>query len=231
MDFILDGFAEAWRLVAAGDRAVLHAILVTVVCTASAATLAAISGFVYGTWLGVHRRDGRGLQVFLMRVGMFTPTVVVGLLVYAMLSRRGPLGGLDLLYTPGAIVAGEFLLAFPLLVTLTHGAVAALDRRVPETARTLGAGRLRTLLTVMGEVRVGLVAAYLAAFARCLSELGVALTVGGSIAMRTRTLSATITHEARRGEFGRAMACGVLLLVLAVGTALLAHRLSREANP
>ena len=77
-----------------------------------------------------------------MRVGMFTPTVVVGLLVYGLLSRRGPLGSLDLLYTKGAIVAGEFLLAFPLLVTLVHGTVAALDRRVPETARTLGARRL-----------------------------------------------------------------------------------------
>ena len=230
MDFLLDGFGEAWRLVASGDRAVFHAIQVTVLCTTTAVTLAALTGFLYGTWLGVHRRDGRGLQVFLMRIGMFTPTVVVGLIVYAMLSRRGPLGALDLLYTPSAIIIGEFLLAFPLLVTITHGTVAALDRRVPETAQTLGAGRLRTLLTVMGEVRVGLVAAYLAAFARCLSELGVALTAGGSIAMRTRTLAATVTYEARRGEFARAMACSIILLVLAVGTALLAHRLSREAR-
>jgi len=152
----------------------------------------------------------------------------VGLLVFSVLSRRGPLGSLDLLYTKGAIVAGEFLLAFPLIVVLTHGASAALDRRVHETARTLGAGRFRTLLAVLSEVRVGLVAAYLAGFARCLSELGVVMTVGGNLQMRTRTLASTISLEVRRGDFARGLACGLILLVLALGTALLAHHLGKE---
>ena len=228
MDFISEGFAEAYRLVVSGDPRLYHAIYVTVLCTTTAVTLAALLAFPVGAWLGVRRRDGGGALVFLTRVGMFTPTVVVGLLVFALLSRRGPLGSLDLLYTKGAIVAGEFLLAFPLIVALTHGAVAALDRRVPETARTLGAGRLRTLLAVLSEVRVGLVAAYLAGFARCLSELGVVMTVGGNFELRTRTLASTISLEVRRGDFSRGLACGLLLLVLAVGTALLAHRLGKE---
>ena len=230
MDFIGEGFAEAWRLVTSGDAEVFHAIYVTLLCTLTAVTLAALVAFPYGAWLGIHRRGGQGIQVFLMRVGMFTPTVVVGLLVYGMLSRRGPLGSLDLLYTKGAIIAGEFLLAFPLLVTLVHGSVAGLDRRVEETARTLGAGRLHVLTTVLGEIRVALVAAYLAGLARCLSELGVALTVGGNLRLRTRTLASTITLELRKGEFGMALASGILLLVLAVGAALLAHRLSRESK-
>jgi len=228
--FIGEGIAEAWRLVIRGDAEVFHAIYVTLLCTLTAVTMAAALAFPYGAWLGIHRRRGEGLQVLLMRVGMFTPTVVIGLLVYGILSRRGPLGSLDLLYTKGAIVAGEFLLAFPLMVTLVHSSVAGLDRRVAETAQTLGAGRLRTLRTVLGEVRVGLVAAYLAALARCLSELGVALTVGGNIRFRTRTLASTITLELRKGEFGAALASGILLLVLAVGAALLAHRLSRESK-
>lgn len=230
MEFFLDGLVEAWRLVLHGDPEVLHAIGVTVLCTSAAVSLAAVVAFPCGAWLGVHRRDGRGLLVFLMRVGMFTPTVVVGLLVYGLVSRQGFLGGLGLLYTKGAIIAGEFLLAFPLIATLTHGATSALDRRVPETARTLGAGRLRVLHAVLGEVRVGLVAAYLAGFARCLSELGVALLVGGNFKMETRTLASTITLEVRKGEFGRGLASGIVLLVLAVGTAMLAHRLSREAR-
>jgi len=158
VDFLLDGILEAFRLVLRGDAEVLHAVWVTLLCSTTATTLAALIAFPYGAWLGIHRRDGRGLQVFLMRVGMFTPTVVVGLLVYGLLSRRGILGGLDLLYTKAAIILGELLLAFPLLVVLTHGATSALDRRVPETARTLGAGRLRVLHAVLGEVRVGLVA-------------------------------------------------------------------------
>lgn len=230
MDFFLEGFLEAFRLVFRGDPAVFHAVWVTVLCTTTAVTLAAVVAFPYGAWLGIHRRDGRGLQVFLMRVGMFTPTVVVGLLVYGILSRQGILGGLGLLYTKGAIIIGEFLLAFPLIVALTHGSTSALDRRVPETARTLGAGRLRVLHAALGEVRVGLVAAYLAGFARCLSELGVVLLVGGNFKLETRTLASTITLEVRKGEFGTGLVSGIILLVLAVSTAMLAHRLSREAR-
>jgi len=230
VDFLPEGFREATRLVLSGDREVFHAIQVSLFCTLFAVTLAALVAFPYGTWLGLRRRDGGGFQVFLMRVGMFTPTVVVGLLVYGLLSRRGILGSMDLLYTKAAIVAGEFLLALPLIVVLVHGAAAGLDRRVEETAVTLGAGRLRTLFAILGEIRVGLVAAYLAALARCLSELGVSLTVGGNLRFRTRTLASTITLELRKGEFGQAMASGILLLVLAVGAALLAHRLSRESR-
>jgi tungstate transport system permease protein len=230
VEFFLEGFVEAFGLVLRGDAEVFHAVWVTVLCSTTAVTLAAALAFPCGAWLGIHRRDGRGLQVFLMRVGMFTPTVVVGLLVYGLISRQGILGGLDLLYTKSAIIFGEFLLAFPLMVTLTHGAVSALDRRVPETARTLGAGRLRVLHAVLGEVRVGLVAAYLAGFSRCLSELGVVLLVGGNFKMETRTLASTITLEVRKGEFGLGLASGIILLVLAVGTAMLAHRLSREAK-
>ena len=115
MDFILEGFRHAWHLVVTGDAEVFHAIFVTLSCSLSAVTLAALVAFPYGAWLGIHRREGQGLQVFLMRIGMFSPTVVIGLLVYALLSRRGVLGNLDLLYTQAAIVAGEFLLAFPLL--------------------------------------------------------------------------------------------------------------------
>jgi tungstate transport system permease protein len=205
-------------------------VWITVLCSTTAVTLAAVVAFPYGAWLGIRRPDGRGVQVFLMRVGMFTPTVVVGLLVYGIVSRQGILGRLDLLYTKGAIVMGEFLLAFPLIVSLTHGATSALDRRVPETARTLGAGRLRVLHAVLGEVRVGLVAAYLAGFARCLSELGVVLLVGGNFRLETRTLASTITLHVRKGEFGKGLASGLILLVLAVTTAMLAHRLSREAR-
>jgi tungstate transport system permease protein len=230
VEFFLEGLFEAGRLLLGGDADTWHAVLVTLLCSTTAVTLAAALAFPYGGWLGLRRRDGRGLQVFLMRVGMFAPTVVVGLVVYGLLSRRGILGGLDLLYTRTAIVAGEFLLAFPLLATLAHGAAAALDPVVAETARTLGAGRIRVIRTVLGEVRVGLVAAYLAGFARCLSELGVVLLVGGNLRMETRTLASTITLQVRRGEFATGLASGIVLLVLAVGASLLAHRLGRETR-
>ncbi len=230
MQLLIEGFTEAWRLVVAGDPRLFHAIAVTLTCTTLAVTLAAIVALPFGTWLGLVRRDGSGLAVFLMRLGMFAPTIVVGLIVYSLLSRSGLLGGLDLLYTKTAIVAGELILALPMIAALTHGAVAAIDPRVPETARTLGAGPLRTLWAVMSEARVALVAAYLAAYARCFSELGIAITVGGSLELRTRTLSATISHELAKGSFGRGLACGIVLMVLSVTVAYLAHRLSRETT-
>lgn len=230
MEILAEGFREAWRLIVSGDEQVVHAVYVTLVCSLTAVTLAAVAAIPFGAWLGIHRRRGQGLMVFLMRVGMFTPTVVVGLFVYGLVTRQGLLGSLDLLYTKTAIIMGEFLLAFPLIVVLVHGAVSALDPVVAETARTLGAGRFRVIHTVVGEIRVALVSAYLAGLARCLSELGVALAVGGGIRLRTRTLSSSITLEISQGDFGRGMSYGIILMVLAVGAALLAHRLSREAR-
>jgi tungstate transport system permease protein len=231
VEFLLDGLRQAAALVARGDPEIFHAIYVSLLCSILAVSLAAILAIPYGIWLGFNRREGQGVQVFLMRVGMFTPTVVVGLLVYGLLSRRGILGSLDLLYTKGAIVIGEFLLALPLMVVMTHGAAAAIDQRVLETARTFGAGHVRTLLLITGEMRVALVSVYLAGLARCFSELGVVMAVGGNFRLRTRTLSSTISLELQKGEFDTALACGIILMILACGAALLAHRLAREHRP
>ncbi|MHC4959154.1 MAG: ABC transporter permease [Planctomycetota bacterium] len=229
MDFYWEGLKEAVRLVASGDAATFHAMWVSVACTLTAITLAAMVAVPYGAWLGLYRVRAKGAQVFTLRVGMAIPTVVIGLIVYGLLSRQGVLGGIDMLYTKSAIIAGEFMLAFPLLGTLAHGATASLDRQVVETSLTLGAGRTRAMLKVLGEVRVGLAAAYLAAFGRCVTELGIVITVGGTLEMRTRTLPAMIQIELTRGNFAKALAPSLLLLVLACGAAIVTHRLSREA--
>jgi tungstate transport system permease protein len=231
LDFLWDGLREAVRLVVTGDAETFHALWVSLLCTLTSITLAALVAIPYGAWLGVYRPRGHRAQVFCLRVGMSFPTVVIGLLVYGFLSRRGPLGAIDQLYTKTAIIAGEFILAFPLLGTLAHGATASLDRRVAETALTLGASRTRTLFKVLGEVRVGLVAAYLAAFGRCVTELGIAITVGGNLRMRTRTLPSSIQLEVSKGNFAAALAPGLILLLLACAAAIVTHRLSREDRP
>ena len=228
MDFLLDGIREAFHRIVSGDPDTLHAVYVSLLCTTTSVTIAFVLAVPYGAWLGLQRGRPHPGQIFLMRIGTFVPTVVIGLLVYALLSRRGPLGSMDTLYTKGAIIFGEVLLAFPLIGVLAHGAAAGLDRRVYETARTLGASPIRSLFAALGEVRELLVAAFLLGFARCLSELGIALAVGGNLRLRTRTLPTTITYELRRGEFAAAVACGIILLALAVVTALVAHRLARE---
>ncbi len=229
MDFLWGGVREAVRLLLHGDATTYHATWVSLLCTILAITLAALLAVPYGAWLGLYRPRGSRAQVFALRVAMSVPTVVIGLLVFGFLSRSGPLGALDLLYTKAAIVVGLVMLAFPLLASLAHGAAASLDRRVVETALTLGAGRWRALLKSLGEARVQLAAAYLAAFGRCFTELGIAITVGGNLKMRTRTLPSSIQLELGRGDFAAALAPGFLLLLLAAVAAMLTHRVSREA--
>lgn len=228
MDFLQGGVKEAFRLIVTRDAATFHALEVSLSCTLVAITLAGLLAVPYGAWLGLYRPRTHRLQYFVLRVGLSLPTVVIGLLVYGLLSRRGILGDLDLLYTRTAIIAGETILAFPLFGSLAHGLTASLSPRVVETALTLGASRRRALFTVLGEVRVGLVAAYLAAFGRCITELGIAITVGGNLAMRTRTLPSTIQLRLSVGDFATALAPGLLLLLLAGVAAVVTHVLSGE---
>jgi tungstate transport system permease protein len=135
---------------------------------------------------------------------------------------------MELLYTPWVIVCGEFLLALPLVISLSHGAVKALDPCVGETAWTLGAGRVRRCRTYVSEARVGVMLAILTAFSRCVTELGIALLVGGNIKHRTRTLATATALETGQGEFGRGMAMSFILLAIALCVTLVAVYLGRE---
>lgn len=228
MEFLWEGFLEAIRLMASGDRETFHAVYVSLLCTVTAVTLAAVVAIPYGAWLGLFKPRAHRLQLFCLRLGMSVPTVVIGLVVFGVLSRHGPLGALDALYTKSAIVAGELLLALPLLGTFAQAATSNLDVNALETAMTLGATRGQALRTILGEVRTNLVSAYLAAFGRCITELGIAITVGGNLYMRTRTLPSKIQLELSRGDFGPALAPGIVLLLLASGAVLTAHRISQE---
>jgi tungstate transport system permease protein len=134
------------------------------------------------------------------------------------------------LYTSWAIVIGEVLLALPIIVSFTHGAVKALDPRVAETALTLGAGALRRCRTYVSEARVGFLLAVLTAFARCVTELGIAMMVGGNIKGRTRTLATATALETGKGEFGRGLAMGIILLVIALLVTALMSALTRETG-
>ena len=195
---------------------VLSAASLSLGLSAAAVTIAALPGIPVAAALGLSR--GRGRDVFLVaaRVAMSFPTVVIGLLVYGLFSRSGPLGSLGLLYTPQAIVVGEVLLAFPLVVALGASAAGALDVRFSDTARILGLGPARTGLLAVREAGEGFVAALLVAFARCVTELGVALLVGGNLRGSTRTLTTAIALETSRGNFGRGLQLGLVLVTVAL---------------
>jgi len=195
--------------------------------SAAAVAIASLGGIPLAAALGLARSRRRDLAMLGARVAMSFPTVVVGLLVYGLFSRSGPLGRLGLLYTPQAIVVGEVVLALPLVVALGASAIGALDPRFRDTARSLRLGRARTMRLAVSEARDGIAAAILVAFARCVTELGVALLVGGNLRGRTRTLTTAIALETSRGDFAQGIRLGVVLILLALvvnGGAALAFR-------
>jgi tungstate transport system permease protein len=228
MQLIWDGFQEAIRLVVSGDTLILAAAARTIWISTIAVSLATLLGVPIG--IGLARRPffGNRFLVVLFRVGMALPTVFVGMICYALFSRRGVLGPWELLYSPWGVVCGELLLAVPIVVGITHGAIKSLDTRVGETAWTLGASTVRRALTYISEARVGVMLAVLTAFARCVTELGIAMIVGGNIKDQTRTLATATALETGKGEFARGMAMGTILLVIALSATCLMGWLSRE---
>jgi tungstate transport system permease protein len=231
MQLLWDGVTEAIQLLVRRDPLVMSAAWRSLWISTVAVCMAGALGVAVGSLLARKKFVGRSLAILLFRAGMSIPTVLIGLVCYAVLSRRGPLGGLDLLYTPWGIVLGEFCLALPIVVTWTHGAIRGLDPRVAETSMTLGAGPLRRWRTYLSEARLEIVLALLTAFARCFTELGIAMMVGGNIKFRTRTLATATALETARGEFARGVAMSLVLLLMALIVTVLIAWLGREERP
>ena len=212
-----DAFAAAARLLVTADPVVVGAAAVSLEVALLATLLSTLVGVPVGFCVAVRAFRGRRVAELALKTATAFPTVVVGLVTYMLLSRRGPFGTWGLLYTPWAMVIGETILVAPLIAALTMAVVGGADPRIEETALTLGATRLRAALTVLGEMRRGLVAAVATGFGRLIAELGVALMVGGNIAGSTRTLTTAIAMETSKGDFALAFALGMLLLLLALG--------------
>lgn len=233
MELLWEGIVEAAQVLASFEPLVMAAAWRSLWISSLAVIAAALIGLPIGTLLARRSFWGRGFVILAARVGMAVPTVFLGVVGYALFSRRGPLGAADLLYTPWAIVIGELLLALPITISLSHGAVRALDARVAQTALTLGAGALRRWWTYLSEARIGVMLAVLTAFARCVTELGIAVMVGGNIRGHTRTLSTAIALETGKGEFSRGLAMGFVLLIVALvvtgGIATLARHSSERS--
>ena len=224
---IREGIQEALKLLLRLDSSVIDAATRSLWVSIVAVAAASVVGIATGLALARKRFTGRSVVVVAFRVGMSVPTVLIGLLCFGLLSRRGALGEFELLYTTWAIVLGEFFLALPIVVTLTHGAITRLDRRVFETAITLGAGVIQRATTYLREARLAIMLAVLTAFSRCFTELGIAMMVGGNIAGRTRTLTTATALETARGEFASGVAMSLILLTIALLVTLAIALLSR----
>ena len=214
--FLWDGLSTAVQFIITLDAAVISAAVRSLWISSLAVLIATGIGLPLGTLLARVKFSGRQGIVVLCRAGMAVPTVFLGIVCFAVFARQGPLGPTELLYTPWVIVLGEVMLGLPIVISITQGAVRSLDPRVAETAVTLGAGRVRRWTTYLSEARLGVMLGVLTAFARCVTELGIAMMVGGNIAGRTRTLATATAMETGKGEFARGLAMGFLLLVIAL---------------
>jgi tungstate transport system permease protein len=216
-----EGMRQAITLLAAGDAEIYGIILRTLLISGVATVLAMLAGVPPGYLLARARLPGRTLLLGLVNTGMGMPPVVIGLVVWLLLTRSGPLGFLGLVYTAEAMVLAQFLIATPLVVGVTAAAIQALPAQLPDLLASLGAGRLRTLWLLSREARLGLVAAVMAGFGAIVSEVGASMTVGGNLRGSTRVLTTAIVTETGRGNLAVALALGLLLLTLAFGVNLL----------
>jgi tungstate transport system permease protein len=214
---LLEATTGAFALLLRGDAALWHIVWVSVKTTLSGLILATPPAVVLGYLIAMHRFPGRRIAVWLAQAALSLPTVLIGLLLYLMLSRRGPLGDLGWLFSQPGIIAGQCLIGLPVLLAFTLAAVQALDPRYAETALTHGASRLRVMFSVLHEARYGVMAAVISGFGRVISEVGCALMVGGNIEGHTRTITTAIALETSKGDFAQGIALGIVLVTLALG--------------
>lgn len=228
MDYLWHAVVRALTLIITLDREVLTITFTSLKISLTAIVFASVAGIPPGFLIGITPFRGRGLIITVLNTLMALPTVVVGLFGYALISRQGPLGPLQLLFTPTAMVMGQFVLATPIIMNLTISATQSIDPRVRRTAIVLGASGLQAAITVFVEARFAMIAAIVAGFGRVIGEVGAAMMLGGNIKDYTRNLPTAIALETSKGEFGFGLALGIILMSVALGVNSLLRFLQRK---
>ncbi|MDM0058521.1 ABC transporter permease [Variovorax fucosicus] len=205
---------SAWQLIVSGDPVLLAIVGRSLAVSASACALACGLGLLCGAWLGVARFRGRSLVLTLLNTLLALPSVVVGLVVYLLLSRSGPFGALGWLFTFKAMVLAQTVLVLPVVTALTRQTIEDADRSHGEQWRSLGAGPLARALLLVWDERYALVTVLIAAFGRAVSEVGAVMVVGGNIDGFTRVMTTAIALETSKGDLPLALALGLLLLLV-----------------
>jgi len=208
----------------------LEIIRLSLYVSGVALVLSALMGVPVGALIGLYRFPGRKMLTALLYTGMGFPPVVIGLFVYLLLSRNGPLAGLNWswipqLFTPGAMVVAQTIIAFPLVAGFTMAAVMGVDPALRQQVVSLGATPRQAAVTVLMEARLGVIVAIVAGFGGVISEVGAVMLVGGNIDGRTRVLTTAIVLETRKGNFDLALALGAVLLAITFLANLLMLRL------
>jgi len=211
----LEALAEALYLIFSGDAELLGVMILSLRVSGTATFMAACVGIPLGMFLGLRVYIGRRIVNNFVNTAMGLPPVVIGLYVFLMLSRSGPLGFLSLLYTPTAMIIAQWILATPIVTGITMAAVRSVQYKYRDTALSLGATEAQLWLTILKEARISILAGICVAFGQAISEVGAIMIVGGNIRFSTRAMTTAIVLQTRMGIFGMAIALGIVLIALA----------------
>jgi tungstate transport system permease protein len=211
---LLQGVVQAIGLILSPDPALYEVIWLSLYVSGIALGYSTLIGIPLGAVLGLKGFFGRRLAMALLYTGMGFPPVVIGLFVYLMLSRSGPIGGLGWLFTPRAIIVAQTIISFPLVAGFTMAAVMGVDPNLRQQLTSLGATGWQATLAILAEARIGVIVSIIAGFGSVISEVGAVILVGGNIEGKTRTLTTAIVLETRKGNFDLAIALGIILLLI-----------------
>jgi tungstate transport system permease protein len=216
MDEIVTGIAQAFNLIVTLNPEVLHIAALSVYISLAATILAACISIPIGGL--IHFREFRGKRTLkvIIQTLYSVPTVVVGLIIYLLLSRSGPLGVFGLLFTPEGMILGQMVLIIPITTGLVISALSGVDRNISDTLVSLGATEFQGIVQIVKEARLAILSAVILAFGRAISEVGVAMMIGGNIAGQTRVLTTAIALQTGMGDFGFSIALGIILLAIAL---------------
>jgi tungstate transport system permease protein len=214
LDLIIDGIVQAFKLLIHGDPEVLRITLLSLVVSLSGTAISLVIGITLGVVIGLTRFTGRRFLVSLVNTGMGAPPVVVGLVVTVFLWRNGPLGILHLMYTPYAMIIAQCIISLPIITGFTMASIQQFDPKLRTQIVALGASRFQMLGLLLRETKLPLLAAVMAGFGSVISEVGASMMVGGNITGQTRVLTTAIVMENSKGDFGLAIALGIILMLL-----------------
>lgn len=235
LEFLFEGFAKAVELIFTLNPYVISVTQVQLKVSGIAVLLSALTAIALATLISFRKFVGKGLLITIINTFMGLPPVIVGLVVFILLSTSGPLGFLNLIYTPTAMIITQYILATPIITGVAISAIGSVEKEIGDTALTLGASKLDMTWLVIKEAKLGIITAILAGFGRAIAEVGSILIVGGNIAFAdgtsyTRTLTTAITIETAMGNFATAIALGIILISLALAANFAVNILQRRTE-
>ena len=230
MQELIAAFRSAGSLILGMDATLVEILLRSLQVSGTAMLPACGFGFLLGAWLTVSRFRGRGILIAVLNASMALPPVVIGLAVYLLLSRQGPLGSLGLLFTIWAMVIAQAVLIFPIVAALTRQVCADQLKEYAELFDSMGVAWYQRIATLLWETRVSLITILLAGFGRALAEVGAVLIVGGNIAHRTRVMTTAIALETSKGDLVLALSLGIILLLVSLLINLSVYRLQQSVG-